>query len=65
MKQALDQVVSPFVADPEAMEAEQPREGPLDHPPVAAERLAGVDPRRARRGVMPRARKARPRAKAS
>ncbi len=44
VKQALEQIVPPFVADAGATATEHPREGPLDHPPVATEPLAGVDP---------------------
>lgn len=33
----------PFVADGEATEAVEPSEGALNHPPVAAESLAGLD----------------------
>jgi shikimate kinase len=52
-------VGAPLVADLQAAAADQPPQGRLDHPPVAAQPLAGLDAAPGDPGVMPRRRRAR------
>lgn len=63
--ESLIDIGTALVTDGQAFEAVEPCVGSLDHPAIATELLAGLDPASAMRGTIPRARHSWRRAQAS